>query len=365
MWTHVILLPGALEPEGEAPLFDPVPSPLRQWMERGRLLRVGRGNDERAWMGLGPETPPISAGVLAVSALGAEPPARSTHFCLSVLSAQGGHLSIPSTLPTEEEERALAAALARLETARLKPVLGNGLEHALVWEDGSIELQCYPPTEATGKSLRESLPEGDGEPMLRRFIDDSVNLLSETEWNRIREDENLPALNVFWPWGPGFRPKLPNLALSRGVVVRWESPSLALAGLCRMVGYRHGPYREVGAGTNLRLEKMVSSALSHPYGVIVIPTIGEFLQEGKPEEAAWLAREVFDRVFEPVSRATSAEPRRVVLVATQPGGEGLAVDFRSDGLVHGSNRPFSAEVLEDRTLAANALFELMAEVLTA
>ena len=316
-------------------------------------------------MGLGPETPAISEGVLTVSALGADPPARSTHFCLSVLSVQGGHLSIPAALPGDEEKSGLAAALARLETSRLKPVLGNGLEHALVWEDGSIELQCHSPAEVAGKSLRGSLPEGDGEPMLRRFIDDSLNLLAETEWNRIREEEGLPPLNLFWPWGPGFRPKLPNLALARGVVARWESPSLRLAGLCQLVGYRHGPFREVGTGTNLRLEKMVSSSLSQAYGVIVIPTLGDFRRAGKLDEATWLAREVADRVFEPIAQIETAEPRRVVLVATQPGGEGLAVDFRTDGPVEGTNRPFSPEIVEDRTVAARPLFELMAEVLTA
>jgi 2,3-bisphosphoglycerate-independent phosphoglycerate mutase len=300
-----------------------------------------------------------------VAALGADPPDRSTHFRLSLLSTDGELVRAPQFLPTEEELRSILAAAQRLQTPRLKLVEGPELEHGPVWEDGSIELRCATPQEAATVDLARALPVGDGESMLRRFIDDSINLLSELELNRIRQEEDLGTLNLLWPWSPGFRPRLPNLTVARGVSVRVESPDFALAGLARLVGYRTGNPWTLGTGTRVKLESMSAALRAVPVGLAALPTLGELRIEGKREESAWLGREVLTRLVEPLLDEAEAMPLRIVLMATSESLSGLVLDYVSNGPVTDLKLPFLAEVAEERGIPSTGLRELIEEATTA
>jgi hypothetical protein len=368
MPTRVVLLPGALESEGERSFLESAHPAWTKLLQRGALSRIRSipdGTPELEWIGVDPRRFPISEGVFIVAALGAEPPDRSVHFHMSLLSTDGECVREPGFMPTDEELRAIMSLAKRLETSRLKVVEGRGLDHALVWEDGSIELHCAATEDAVRGGLSSSLPEGDGEKLLHRFIDDSINLLSELELNRIRIEEGLPPYNLLWPWGPGFRPTLPNLTVERGASVRFEGPNARLAGLCRLVGYRHGDPWACGTGTNLRLDDIAKSLIRSPIGVAAIATVGQFRQEGKEEEAAWLSREITGRLIEPLVCESVEEPRRILIAATRKDGFGLALNYRSDGPIEGSSRPFSGEVAEDKGLGAMMLHEAISEVLTA
>ena len=367
MRTRVLLLPGALEGEGHSPLFPCGSSVLQHLMLRGTTYRVRRQPriaTEAEWLGL--EDPPhLSEGVLAVSAYGADPPDRSTHFCLTLMSTNGIEASQATFVPDDAMLAEIWAKALRLETSRLKLVKGVGVDHGLVWEDGSLDLQCWRPEELNTRGLPQSLPDGDGEELLRRFIDDSINLLSDLEANRVRQEEGLEMLNLLWPWGPGFRPRLPNLTSERGMSVRVESPSSRLKGLTRLVGYRHGDPWILGTGTNLKLERMVESLQNVPMGLAVIPTIGEFRQKERHEEASWLGRELLGRLVDPLMKSEEGEPLRFVIIATQAGEEGLAIDFRSDATREQRDIPFCVEALQEKSLPLRELGSWIAEALTA
>jgi hypothetical protein len=368
MSTRILLLPGALEREGEPPLFDSGCPALLRILDRGELFRISNSSDElpeAVWLGLDLGEAKLSPGVLSVSAFGADPPERSVHFCLDLLSTDGTSVRKPGFLPTLEELETILGLACRLETPRLRMVEGIALEHGLVWENGSIEMSCSTPAEAAEKGLVEALPEGDGEPMLRRFVDDSINLFSELELNRIRADQELPPLNLLWPWGPGFQPRLPNLALARGAVPQVESPSPRLKGLCRLVGYRHGDPWGLGSGTSFKFEPFARGLLSAPLALGVIPTIGEFRAGERFEEASWLARELDCRLLEPLLHDAELTEGRLLLIATRSNGNGLVVDFRPDGPRSSISISFSAETADDRKLPSRALAHLLEEALTA
>lgn len=96
--------------------------------------------------------------------------------------------------------------------------------------------------------------------MLRRFIDDSINLLGEQEFNLRRIDEGLAPVNLIWPWGQGFPPVIPNLALQRGTPCHVLSPALGLRGLSKMCGYTHGPTSGTNAGLSPPVWRMAESS---------------------------------------------------------------------------------------------------------
>lgn len=151
--------------------------------------------------------------------------------------------------PTEEEVREVMRRARALQTPSLAIVEGSGLDHGLVWEDGSLDLGVTSLDQAVGHFVHDRLPQGDGELLLRRFVDDSVNLLTNIELNRRRADEGRPTLELLWPWGPGFRPAMPNLALLRGEPIWLASNSLRTRGLGRLSGLRllemHAKFEDV------------------------------------------------------------------------------------------------------------------------
>jgi hypothetical protein len=152
---------------------------------------------------LGLEAPPDARlGALAAAAFGPTLESREVGFVLT-LGSVDGHGRLAPCEADPEDERDLMAAAAALSTPRLALRAGSGGTHALVWARGSLDLACAPWGGAVGRDLAACLPEGDGEPLLRRLVDDSVNLLGAHPANRRRAEEGLPPANVLWPWEPG------------------------------------------------------------------------------------------------------------------------------------------------------------------
>jgi 2,3-bisphosphoglycerate-independent phosphoglycerate mutase len=305
---------------------------------------------EAAYLGLDPALTRIASGPLVVAALGAEPPPKSVHFHLSLISFEDDHVApIPLIVPAADLE-IIKNAVGKLDTRTLTIVWGDNLDHGLVWEDGSIDLGTSPPTGQLSP-YRAHLPEGDGEPLLRRFIDDSINLLGELELNQRRIDEGLPPVNCLWPWGQGFRPALADLGLRRGRSAIVESSSLRLQGLCKLVGYRHNPRSSFGAGTSVRLERLLTSSAD----IIVLDQIREFRSKDQLEEAKWLTAEIDRRLFEPWAVATEDEPIEI-LVLTTGAPVGLALHYRSNRDLANSI-PFDERATQD-SLTRSPLWEL-------
>lgn len=362
MPKRVLIIPGLFDPLGDS-LLSERPTGLSKAADRGRVMALAATGEEvtpeAAWIGLDPSTHRIAEGPLVVASFGADPPEGSVHFHLSIMSVVDGCVRATAYDVSDEDAATILEVSKRLQTSSLTIVKGLGGSHGLVWEKGSLDLGTMAPAQADGSGYRASLPQGDGEPILRRFIDDSVNLLGELELNRIRQDDDLPPLNCLWPWGHGMRTPLPNLWLSRGVRAHVESRSIRLAGLSRLGGYRHGPVRDFGRGTAVRLERLADR--SDEVVVIAIEEIELFRRHGMLEEAAWLVNEI-DRTL--VARwldAPDEAPIDVLIVAPGPHG-GLAMRFgsqhREEGLL-----PFDERALHER-LPTTDVHDVVASFLT-
>lgn len=351
----------ASDPEQESAL-RPLPPALAQIVERGTVTKLAPMAEsvtpEAAWLGIGPAEAEVPQGPLTVAALGHAPPKDSVHFHLTLSSAdEKGHLVLVSEAPSDDEVRTIFLAAERLRTAALTPLAGEGIDHALVWEAGSIEMSSEPPTAVVGEPLLAHAPQGDGEKTLRRFIDDAVNLLSGLELNHVRTEEGRPPLNCLWPWGQGFRPNLPNLALQRGDVAHVESGSMRMEGLARLVGYTHGDRAALGRGLKIDYGRILGVATSGRPTLALLHNVEEMQRHGRLDEIVWNLERLSETVIEPLLDVQDEHPCAFRLAA--PGGHaslggppdrssriGLALQY--DSTRTGQGRvPFDERALDD------------------
>ena len=351
----ILVLPEILEPGvDETPLRERLPN-LAKLRNRGTLRRLGATQHaENEWLGLPPETPSPSQGVLVVSALKVDPPPRSVHFQLSLLSLVDGNLNpISYKIPPEILDFVWSMA-ERLRAKDLTPVQGWDRTHGLVWENGSDEMRCLGETEISGKPLAECLPEGDGDRMLRRFIDDSINLLFEAEFNQRRVDDGLPPINVLWPWGPGFRPVMPNRLLETGPV-KVVSPSMRLAGLARLINWVHPNWRQFGEGTALSLDLVWAEAQSTMPTILVLPQFAEWDRIERKEERHWFANELDLRLLGPIEASVQKDNLAFSLLMPSSTGHGLWLDV-GPTLGDGTSIPCDERALDERSLISVAVW---------
>ncbi len=360
----ILIIPDWLAPlGGESVLRQPLPG-LHRLTEVGQIAKLNPIHEttvpEAAFLGMNPYEIHLSQGALMVSALGFDPPERSVHFHLSLMSLDGNSVlhRLKHTV-TPELSKEIMTLLKPINAPSLIVLPGMGEDHALVWEDGSIDLGCLSPSEAAGKPYKQALPDGDGDTYLRRLIDDSVNILAEQEFNQRRIDQELEPINIVWPWGPGFRMPVPNLLIKTGPV-HVESPSLRLKGLAQMARYRHGNIGSFGQGTAVRLESLLASTKEHACSILLLPNIGEFQSAGSLEELDWLTREIDRRLIVPLMEEMATGELQLTLLSPRIdptlGYQGLML--RAESHRSGQNvYPFDERSLEERSIPAVDLWE--------
>lgn len=337
---------------------------------------------EALYLGMKPGQGQLRQGPLTVAALGVDPPDRSTHFHLSLMSFTDGVVR-PVSSPNAQRQTPLQISLdeqrevmdlaKKLNTKTLTIVEGEGLDHGLVWE-GLGDLRTNPASLMDGVPIRLHLPEGDAEVLLRRFIDDSINLLSEIEMNQIRIDEDLPPLNLLWPWGEGIRSSVPNLALRRGEPAFVLSSSMRMQGLTRLAGYRHSSRSEFGIGTNTRFASIAEQCHACSAAIVLIEAFAAFRgasaehQASKFEEAVWLMKELDTHLLTPLFDRSLTHPARICLLAPpsspkSASPDGLSLTFET-GINNKNAVPFDEVALDDRRTPTRVLWEVIDGALT-
>lgn len=345
----IFIAPDWLSVEGESVLRQNLTG-LSRLAERGDLFKLSplpnSATPESQVLGLAPNQVELAQGPLMISALRADPPERSTHFHLSLMSLDDARLHQHQfDLPPEQVDIVMARAKS-LNTKTLTIVAGEGIDHGLVWE-GLGDLGTFSPAESEGKDYRDCLPSGDNEPALRRFIDDSVNLLGELDLNQERIDQGLQPINILWPWGHGVRVRVPNLALKRGEPTQVVSPSLRLAGLTRLVGYRHDDRSLLRRGLNSDWRLVAQRGLDSKTVIIWTPIFQELRARDQIEEASWLSHEIDKSFIEPILESSIDVPTSLTVLAPSSSGNGLGLSYQSK-MNAGNVIPFDERALDER-----------------
>jgi len=377
MRRTVLIVPGLLSGTGSDSFLRQKLPALSALAELGDIRRVTPVPEsvtpEAMFLGLGPNSVGLQQGPLTVSALGFDPPERSTHFHLSLMSYADGIASTPSALPTSDEVDLLLKESKRLDTKLLTVLKGEVFDHALVWESLG-DLETTHPSGLLGQNIGKLLPNGDGDVGLRRLIDDSINLLSSLDLNERRFDQGLPPFNLLWPWGQGIRTPVPNLALRRGEPAAVESGSMRVAGLTRLAGYRHIDRHLFGRGLQTKFRKVAERALNRDLTIVVVDAPMELRAKDKPEELEWFVREMDRELLQPLLDDCLNERDRVCLIAPGPvvpsesqgmaaSAVGLSLSLEH-GVIGNNVYPFDERSLDERKIPVQDLWALVDAAIT-
>ena len=372
MRRTVIIVPGLLsEPESESYLRQKLPA-FSLMAELATLSKVAvtppTTTPEAMLLGLRASAIHLAQGPLMVSALGFDPPERSTHFHLSLMSFDDGVASSPGMLPTPEEVDVILKEAQRLNTKALTVLKGEELNHAAVWE-GLGDMYTTSADEVQGQFINGLFPQGDADILLRKLIDDSINLFSSLEFNIRRIDQGLPAFNLLWPWGQGTRSSVPNLALKRGEPAFVESGSMRLAGLTRLAGYRHVDRSLVGKGLRTKLRDIAGRALTRQLTITYLDVPINLRMKNMREELDWFVKQLGTELLQPLLDDHLKSPSRVTLIA--PGGfdsvsssempwspVGLSMSVET-GVPSHNVYPFDERALEERSVSERDLWSLI------
>ncbi|HRJ27425.1 MAG TPA: hypothetical protein PLO61_07960 [Fimbriimonadaceae bacterium] len=328
------------------------PAPL---LERAEVVRIEPLDPATISLlslwGLPPEAHPMASGPLAVASLGQRPPEDSVHFQLDAMTLDPETQTIRPLVGavTADEHDALSRLADRLQTRQLVPLLSRDALSALVWLEGSTELRTVPPNSAEPLNYAESLPDGDGEKLLRRFIDDSANLLLDHEVNQRRLDEDRPAISLFWPWGPGRRPQLPFVPIRRGepAAVFSDHPhGLALASL---TGDRPVRTSAWGRALEIQLEQLFTEIASHPLSLVLTHRFQRLRQARRDEEGVWMVHQILSRFLSNPRFADPGDFLQCGVILPRTDGPGLAF------LTHPKPLPSALRELDERWLDEKSL----------
>lgn len=362
MKRGIWILPNGMGPELEA-IWEEPPAGLKYLAEVGETFRLAPigASFEAEVVGLGLDYE-IASGPLVVAGFDWQPPNRSVHFEMNLLSVNEEGIVESVDQVTDEEARILSAEFAQLETKKLFPRWGEQTTHGLVWEDGSIDLGCATATEAHGHHWEARLPEGDGELILRTLIDDSLNLLDGLELNQRRFDEGKPKANLLWPHSFGFRPELPNLPLRRGEIATILSDDVRLEGIARLVGYRHRERTIFRQGVHVSGKALRGMCVSDGMEILVDRGLGGMLVSNRGEEARYAVEKFDEGIWERIAIGLrDGEMVSGAILCPRFADVGLGLIFGSG--VTGNSVPFDSRAWDDRRLRNLRFSEVMANLL--
>jgi 2,3-bisphosphoglycerate-independent phosphoglycerate mutase len=355
MRRTVLIAPDLHDKNGEPSVIRSDIPILARFRGHGCLSKIM--NPESKWiieaeyLGLDSETISMQQGPLTIAALGYDPPDRSAHYHLSMLSIEGEVVEIPKVQVHPELIDQILELSKKLNTTRITICGGAESNHGLVIEQGSPESETASPELAHGKLMRESLPKGDDELKLRRFIDDSINLLSEQDFNLQRLDNGLQPINLLWPWGGGWRQQVPNLGLRYGEIGYVASNSIRFQGLTKLAGWKHCSRNEPERGTRINFEFLLNWVRSHELSICFLSEFAEFRRAEKYEELSWLASEMNRRLFMPLYADMIEGEVKVTVISPSSHVDTSGIAMTSGlRLLDEASAPFDERLLEEKRI---------------
>ncbi len=165
-----------------------------------RIYYTGRGPLEAANRGikLGPDEVAFRCNLVTVNGD-------------SLRDYSAGHIS------NEEARELIEYVDKKLGRSGLTFYPGVSYRHLMVIEGDFSSVQCIPPHDITGGSIRKNLPRGQGENILRELMLASRDILEEHPINLKRRSLGKNPANMIWLWGQGKAPTMPSFAEKYGL----------------------------------------------------------------------------------------------------------------------------------------------------
>jgi len=115
-----------------------------------------------------------------------------------------GHIS------TEEAKELIQDISEKIGMEQIIFYPGVSYRHLMVWSSGSVDVECTPPHDITGKEVVDYLPVGGGEDILREIMLRASGILEGHAINRERAKRGDNPANSIWLWGQGKKLLLPS-----------------------------------------------------------------------------------------------------------------------------------------------------------
>jgi 2,3-bisphosphoglycerate-independent phosphoglycerate mutase len=142
-----------------------------------------------------------------------------------------GHIS------TEEAGTLIEELRARIDDERLCLYTGISYRHLLVFKGMEFDVRTYPPHDHIGTPVEKLLPRGKGADRLIELINQSQQLFSDHDVNKVRRDLGENQVSSIWLWGQGKQTHLESFRK------RFELTGVAITavdlvrGLAKLVGF--------------------------------------------------------------------------------------------------------------------------------
>jgi 2,3-bisphosphoglycerate-independent phosphoglycerate mutase len=128
-----------------------------------------------------------------------------------MLDFSAGHVST-------QEGRTLIEEIDRaLGTEQIRFYPGVSYRHLMVWKGGKDRIECTPPHDIQDRSIGDYLPAGDGDDVINRLMEASVDVLNGHPLNKSRIEQGKRPANSIWLWGQGKRPSMPTFREKYGL----------------------------------------------------------------------------------------------------------------------------------------------------
>ncbi|HEY3416356.1 MAG TPA: cofactor-independent phosphoglycerate mutase [Armatimonadota bacterium] len=252
---YVLVVPDGMaddpiaELDGATPLQVAKTPNLDALAERGAIGRVrtipegmAPGSDTAALsiMGYDPAKYYTGRAPLEAASRGIDLGSRDVAYRCNLITTDGEILIDYSAgeIATEDAAELIQMLGERLGSAKLRFYPGVSYRHLMVWQGGANDVHTIPPHDIMGQSIKEHLPEGDGEDFLRQLMWDSYEILDKLEFNQRRRDAGKNPANMIWLWGQGYAPQLPSFTLAHSVTGAVISAVDLLRGIARLAGLR-------------------------------------------------------------------------------------------------------------------------------
>ncbi|MFC1942032.1 cofactor-independent phosphoglycerate mutase [Chloroflexota bacterium] len=144
-----------------------------------------------------------------------------------------GHIS------NEEARTVISALNASLGSNEVSFYPGVSYRHILKLKghQDTLNAECTPPHDISGKSVAQYLPKGQGSDVLRDLMKRSEDILKENPVNMVRVTRGeIPATSIWLFWGSGQLPEMPAFKQVYGLNAAMTSGVDLLRGLAQMAG---------------------------------------------------------------------------------------------------------------------------------
>ena len=110
---------------------------------------------------------------------------------------------------TTEEARELMKAIDEAFSDEIKKFYpGISYRHALIWQEGSTEVDLMPPHNILTQKITDHMPKGNNGAVIGEIQKKSFEILNNHPINLARAEKGLNKANSVWIWGEGTRPSL-------------------------------------------------------------------------------------------------------------------------------------------------------------